>query len=61
METKRLLNVRETARYIGLSELTLRNRLGPKAKNPFPIKPIRIGRKVLFDIKKLNEWIEQSE
>ncbi|HQI97799.1 MAG TPA: hypothetical protein PK575_13920 [Syntrophorhabdus sp.] len=34
--------------------LTLRNRLGPRAINPFPGKPKRIGKRVLFDIKALD-------
>jgi predicted DNA-binding transcriptional regulator AlpA len=58
---KRLLNIDETAKYLGIAAKTLRNRLGPKAKNPFPVSPKRIGRRVLFDIKKLDAYIDSTE
>lgn len=45
----RLLSVADAAKYLGLSAKTIRNRLGPKAKQPFPVKPKKIGRKVLFE------------
>jgi len=45
----RLLGVADAARYLGISAKTIRNRLGPRAKVPFPVKPKRIGRKVLFE------------
>ncbi|MBU2490407.1 MAG: helix-turn-helix domain-containing protein [Proteobacteria bacterium] len=55
---KRLLNVRETAVYLGLPEKTLRNRLGPRATNPFPVKPKRIGKRVLFDKNDLERFVD---
>ena len=58
---KRLLNISETAAYLGIAPKTLRNRLGPKAKNPFPVKPKRIGKRVLFDVRKLDEFIESPD
>ena len=54
----RLLNVKETAKYLGLSPKTIRNRLGPKAPDPFPVKRRRYGRKVLFDLKDLDAYID---
>ena len=54
----RLLTVDLAAQYLGLAPKTLRNRLGPKAENPFPIKPKRIGRKVLFDRKDLDAYAD---
>jgi predicted DNA-binding transcriptional regulator AlpA len=54
----RLLNVDETAKYLGIAPKTLRNRLGPRAEYPFPVKPKRIGKKVLFDLKALDEFID---
>jgi len=54
----RLLNIQDTAKYLGISPKTLRNRLGPKAINPFPVKPKRIGKRVLFDLKALDAFIE---
>jgi hypothetical protein len=54
----RLLNVNDTAKYLGIAPKTLRNRLGPKAQNPFPVKPKRIGRRVLFDLKELDAFVD---
>ena len=47
---KRLLSVRETARFIGISERTLYNQIHRKAKKKFPVKPKRIGRLVKIDL-----------
>ena len=45
----RLLTIDMAAEYIGLAPKTLRNRLGRKAKEPFPVKPRRQGRgKIVF-------------
>lgn len=49
----RLLDIDAAAAYLALSPKTLRNRLGRKAENPFPVKPKRIGRKIVFDVKDL--------
>lgn len=54
----RLLNVDQAAAYLGLAPKTLRNGLGPRAPHPFPVKPKRIGKKVLFDILDLDRFID---
>lgn len=54
----RLMDLNSTATYLGLSEKTLRNRLYRGAANPFPVKPKRIGRKVLFDKRDLDRFID---
>jgi hypothetical protein len=54
----RLLNVDETAKYLGIAPETLRNRLGPRAEHPFPVKPKRIGKRVLFDVKTLDAFVD---
>ena len=54
----RMLSVRESAGYLGIAEKTLRNRLGLKAENPFPVKPKHIGGKVLFDVKDLDAYLD---
>ena len=54
----RLLNAKQTALYLGLSERTVRNRMGPKAEYPFPVKPKRIGKRVLFDRKDLDRYVD---
>ena len=56
--TKRLLSVEETASYLGLSPRTIYNGIAPKSKNPFPIKPKRIGKLVRFDIRDLDTFVE---
>jgi predicted DNA-binding transcriptional regulator AlpA len=55
---RRLLTIEFAAKYLGISPKTLRNRIGRKAPNPFPIKPNRIGKRVLFDIKDLDIFID---
>lgn len=54
----RMLSVSEAASYLGIAEKTLRNRMGKKIENPFPIKPKRIGGRVLFDRKDLDVYID---
>lgn len=54
---KRLLTIKETAEFLSLSPRTLYNRIHPKSRNPFPIKPKRIGKSVRFDLKDLERFI----
>mgnify|MGYP000947268317 CR=1 FL=1 len=54
----RMLSVEQTAEYVGLSPKTIRNRIGRKAKIVFPVKPKRIGGRVLFDIKDLDAYLD---
>jgi excisionase family DNA binding protein len=55
---KRLLNVEETATYLGLSPRTIYNAVARKSKKPFPVKPKRIGKLVRFDIRDLERYVE---
>lgn len=55
---KRLLTVREAAAYVGLARGTLHNRICPSSKDPFPVRPKRIGRRVLFDIRDLDAYVD---
>ena len=55
---KRLLSVEETAAYLGLSPRTIYNGIAPKARVPFPIKPKRWGKRVLFDIRSLDSFVD---
>ena len=59
--TKRLLSVDETASYLGLSPRTIYNGIAPKTKTPFPIKPKRWGKRVLFDIKDLESFADSLD
>lgn len=58
---KRMLSVREAANYLGLAEKTLRNRIGPSAANPFPVRPKRIAgcHKPLFDKRELDRYLDE--
>ncbi len=58
---KRLLNVEEAAHYLGIAPKTIRNRIGPKAEDPFPVKPKRLGKRVLFDIKDLDRFVDSLD
>lgn len=55
---QRLLKIEDAAQYLGISPKTLRNRLGPRAQDPFPVRPKRIGRRVLFDIRDLDVYVD---
>ena len=57
--SKRLLNILETAVYLGLSPRTIYNGIAPKAKVPFPIKPKRWGKRVLFDVRDLDRYVDE--
>lgn len=54
----RMLSIEEAAGYLGLAAKTIRNRTGKKADKPFPVKPKRIGGRVLFDIKDLDKYFD---
>jgi predicted DNA-binding transcriptional regulator AlpA len=56
--TPRMLSVDEAAKYIGLAAKTIRNQTGPRAEKPFPVKPKRIGGRVLFDIKDIDRYLD---
>jgi predicted DNA-binding transcriptional regulator AlpA len=53
----RLLDIQQAACFLGLKPRTIYNRIGPRSTNPFPVKPRRIGRKVLFDIRELEAFV----
>jgi predicted DNA-binding transcriptional regulator AlpA len=55
---KRLLDVREAACYLGISPRTIYNGIGPRAEKPFPVKPKRWGRKILFDKADLDAHVD---
>jgi len=56
-----LMDVPTAAFYIGMAEKTLRNGISRKAENPFPVKPKRAGRKVLFDKVDLDAYADALE
>jgi excisionase family DNA binding protein len=60
-KAKRLLTIREAAAYLGLSVHTIYNGIARNTAKPFPVKPIRIGSKPLFDLRDLDEFIESQK
>jgi predicted DNA-binding transcriptional regulator AlpA len=56
---RRLLDIKETAIYLGIAARTIRNKIGPKAVQRFPVKPLRIGGKVLFRQEDLDRFIDE--
>jgi len=55
---KRLLTIDQAAHYLGIAPKTLRNRLGRKAKDKFPVKPKKQGRRRVFDIHDLDVYAD---
>jgi predicted DNA-binding transcriptional regulator AlpA len=54
----RLLTVEQAAAYLGLASKTIRNALGPKAEYPFPVRPVKVGGRVLFKKEALDLYID---
>jgi len=52
---KRLINIEELAGYLGIKPQTIRNQL---SGGIFPIKPVRIGRVLRWDIRKVDRYID---
>jgi hypothetical protein len=44
----KLMDIETSALYLSISAKTIRNGVGPKSDQPFPVKPVRFGRRVLF-------------
>ncbi len=55
---RRLLSVNETAKYLGISPKTIYNGVHRRAEVRFPVKPVRQGRRVLFDIRDLESYVD---
>jgi len=54
----RLLTAEEVANYLGISVQTIYNKCSKNAKHPFPIKPVRVLRKLRFRLSDLEKYIE---
>jgi excisionase family DNA binding protein len=52
---RRLLTVKETSDYLGISARSIYNQLSGKK---FAIRPLRLGRSVRFDLWDLDSYIE---
>jgi predicted DNA-binding transcriptional regulator AlpA len=58
-EKDRLLKIDEVAELLGISKHTLYKRCAPGAKDPFPVKPKRVGRSVRFSESKIQQYIKE--
>ena len=57
-EPRMLLSIKEAARRLGIAEQTIYNGISRKTDRTFPIKPKRWGKKVLFDSRDVESFIE---
>ncbi len=56
----RMLTVSQAAWYMGISPKTIRNGICRGADKPFPVKPKRHGKRVLFDIKDIDSHLDSK-
>jgi hypothetical protein len=54
----RLLSIEQAAEYLSIAPKTIRNGLCRDVDKPFPVKPKRYGKRVLFDIKDLDKYVD---
>ncbi len=55
---KRLLSVKEAVTYLGISPQTIYNQNHRKTTNRFPVRSKRIGRRLLFDLRDLEAYVD---
>jgi predicted DNA-binding transcriptional regulator AlpA len=55
---RRLLNIKEVAARLGIAPQTVYNGISHKSSKPFPIRAKRWGRKVLFDSRDVDRFID---
>lgn len=53
-----LMDIETAARYLSISAKTIRNGTGRKSEQPFPVKPVRFGRRVLFRKEDLDRFAD---
>lgn len=54
----RLMSVKIAAEYISLSPRTIYNGLSKSAETPFPVPHKHYGKRVLFEKKDLDGWVD---
>jgi predicted DNA-binding transcriptional regulator AlpA len=57
-EESTLLTIKDVARILRISERSIYNQIGKRAKRRFPVKPLRVGGCIRFDIDDLKQYIE---
>lgn len=60
MQLPKLIPAQEAADALGIALRTLYNRTTRKTERPFPIRPIRVGRKLMFKAEDIQNFIEQG-
>jgi len=55
---KRLLSIKEVSLYLNLSIQTIRNQL---SAGTFPIPPIKLGGKLLWDKRKVDNFLNKAQ
>ncbi len=55
----RLLNIRDVARILGISERTIYNQVRKGAERKFPIRVKRVGKLIRFDPKDVRRYIDK--
>jgi predicted DNA-binding transcriptional regulator AlpA len=60
VEKQRYMSLTEAALYIGIAPKTLYNRLAGYTTKPFPVKPKRVGGRIIFDREKLDAYMSDT-
>jgi len=59
--TRRTLNLKEAAGYLGISRSHLLNVIKGAVKGVPHFEPIRVGRRLLFLPERLDQWLREAE
>ena len=59
--TRRTLNLKQAAEYLGISRSHLLNVTKGKVKGVPRLQPIRVGRRLLFLTERLDQWLREAE
>ena len=59
--TRRILNLKQAAEYLGISRSHLLNIIKGTVKEVPPLRPIRAGRRLLFRRETLDRWLREAE
>jgi hypothetical protein len=54
----KLMDIELSAKYLSISAKTIRNGTGRRSEQPFPVKPRRFGRRVLFRKEDLDRFAD---
>jgi hypothetical protein len=54
----RLMDIDTAAKYLSISAKTIRNGTGRKSEQPFPVRHVKYGRRVLFRKEDLDKFAD---